>query len=657
MAQTFEEALLQAIEKDDIKAFDALMEEAQCGAYRLGRFPVLSLLYLYSSRTVLSSYEEKFLKFSSWNELSEPASAVKLFSEKAGKCLRLYLNEVVSPLEMLLILDRTKKLKKIYPQTNPSKTVKSRLQTIYSLKYSLNIRFEGNQIIPDRRPLNGREKKRLITLCVSGALVAAIAVATPTTYFAVFGKRGGGDVTRLSHINFGAKTTYTLKNDITIPENYSVEKMNCTIIGGNHKLILGKNSSLGEFGGKLSDLQITTSGNPVFTVCTEDAELSNVTVNVNADVTTDGRSAFIAVENRGTFDNITLNVGGKISAVEGVGDELVFGGMTAANYNKVINCTVNYSNFSLTGELTANATFGGIAGYNYGLIQDCTVSGKITAHTFDLAGACYTNYYALSGVVNRADLSQTSVDDGWSPIVGGIVIDNMPGSAVEQCLNSGNLTVTGSDLAICGGISARSYGSNKYCLSLGDITVTANAAYAGGICAMSLVTRDGNYVYFGKADYCVSNAKIDLRLGDGTSYVGGIGGLVQQMPLTQYKTDDNGKIVAETIYLGGGVTNSFFTGEIIGDCNYRGAIVGVCGAEMYNENSYTNGGEEYHNFEGNYFLENTLPSFGAVGSTEEQNGETVDVFTRVEGKGATPSTQTDIENNKTFRDILAKFGL
>ena len=110
MAQLNEEKLLEAIQKDDIKAFDALMEEAQCGVYRLGRFPVLSLLYLYKSRKILSSYEEKFIKTASWEELKEPASVAKEFSGRAGKCLRLYLSEIVSPLEMLLILDENKRL-------------------------------------------------------------------------------------------------------------------------------------------------------------------------------------------------------------------------------------------------------------------------------------------------------------------------------------------------------------------------------------------------------------------------------------------------------------------------------------------------------------------------------------------------------------------
>ena len=149
-----EESLLQAIKKDDIKAFNALMEKNSNGAYRLGRFPVLSLLYLYKSRKILSSYEAELLKISNYEELREPVEISKKFAAKAGKCLRLYWGEVVSPQEMLLILDKTKRLKRIFPLAKPSEQVKRRLQQIYSIKYSLGVRFEGDEIIIEKRPMS-----------------------------------------------------------------------------------------------------------------------------------------------------------------------------------------------------------------------------------------------------------------------------------------------------------------------------------------------------------------------------------------------------------------------------------------------------------------------------------------------------------------------
>ena len=651
MAQSIEEKLLEAIKKDDIWAFDALMKKAPCGEYRLGRFPVLSLLYLYNARRIILAYEEKFLKISAWKELGEPVGVLKLFSERAGKCLRLYQSGVVSPLEMLLVLDDIKHLKRFYPYVAPSEEVKARLKSIYSVKYGLGIKFEGNEIILDRRPLSYGEKRKRLIISLSCVLAAAIAVAAPVTAVSLMPKRAAGEVTKLRHINFGAQKTYVLKNDITIPDNYSVKEVNCTIIGGGNKLIFGKNATLGELSGEMSDLEIQTSGSPIFSVCTSSAVLSNITVNVNADIRTSQSTALVAVTNYGTFDGVTLNVSGKLSAIA-IGqnadgsDELVFGGLVQTNsytavsmssytYGTIKNCTVNYESFTLRGELSANATFGGIVGVNNGYLQSSVVTGEINADTVDLAGACYINGNKLTKVVNEAILKQTSSDSGWTPIVGGVVIQNV--GTVEYCENTGNLSVKGSDVAMCGGIAARTYGETNYCFSSGDITVTAKTAYVGGIFGRSEVAISGLSVFFGLADSCISEGTISVTLGEGPSYIGGIGGFIDEY------------VYSETMCWGGGITNCIFLGKIEGEADYRGSIAGVCAADIYERNLYTSSKGETPNFEGNYYPDNGLPSFGAVETTEEK-------FMKVDGKGATPLTEEKIKETETYRNILKKLG-
>ena len=649
MAESIEERLLQAIEKDDLKAFNALMNEAPCGEYRLGRFPVLSLLYLYHARGIIFAYEEKFLQISAWEELREPTSVTKLFSERAGKCLRLYLNEVVSPLEMLLILDDTKRLKRFYPHAAIQETVKERLKTIYSVKYSLSVAFEGNDIILDRRPLSRGEKKRRAIVALSCALAAAIAVATPVTIVSLVPKRAEGEVTKLKHIDFGAQKTYTLKNDITIPDDFSVKKMNCTIIGDGNKLTLGKNASLGEFSGAMSDLEIETLGSPIFSVCTSSAVLSGVTVNVSADIRANDGTAFVALTNYGTLDGVTLNVSGKLSAMVGSmdgADELIFGGMVQTNsfaalsissyvYGTIKNCAVNYSGFTLSGDLGANASFGGIVGVNNGYVQNSSVTGTITADTFDIGGACYVNGNKITRVKNGANLSQTSNIDDWTPIVSGIAIQNV--GTVEYCENTGALTEKGSNEAICGGIVARNYGETNYCISSGDISVTAKTAYVGGIFGRCEVLQSGFVIYFGFADSCISEGKISVTLGEGESYIGGIGGFVDEL------------VYDETTYFGGGITNCIFLGKIEGETDYRGNIAGVCGADIYERNLYVSKEGEKANFEKNYYLENDLPSFGAVETTEQK-------FMKVDGKGATPLSEDEIKSTEKYREILEKLG-
>ncbi|MCH5156184.1 MAG: hypothetical protein J1F69_06200 [Clostridiales bacterium] len=652
MAQAIEQELLQAIQYDDITAFDALMEQAPCGNYRLGRFPVLSLLYLYNARKIISVYENEFISISAWEQISEPVAIVKRFSEKAGKCLRLYFNKVVSPLEMLLILDKHKRLKSLFPQAKASDAVRARLKSIYYVKYSLGVKFEDGNIIIDRRPLSRKTKKKIIAAVVGGVLAVAAVIATPFSVVSYIQKQER-EITSLNQIDFGAQKTYILKKDITVPENFSVKKVNCTIKGGGHKLALGKNASLGKFSGKLSNLEIQTFGSPIFTVCAKGSALSNITVSVQADVETKKDSAFIAVTNYGTFDGVAVNVSGSVYASDKQENTegLIFGGMVAQNadygspsYGIIKNCSVHYSDFSLNGEIEANATFGGIVGINNGSVQDCSVSGEIVSTTFDLAGACYVNNQLLSGVVNGANLLQTSDADGWYPVVGGIVVENW--STVERCQNIGDITVEGQTEITCGGIAATTYGTTDYCISSGDITVTAKTAYVGGIFGISRVGTIDNYIYLGTADHCINQGSINATLGEGASYIGGIGGLVQESIFNQYV----GNLIVGVVYLGGGITNCIFIGGVREVSNYFGNIVGACGVDIYQTNSYTLNGTTYINFDGNYYIENALPSFGTAVTPD---GE----FVRVDGKGITPSTENEIKTTETYKDIAKKLGL
>ncbi|MDE6614860.1 MAG: hypothetical protein K2K24_05060 [Clostridia bacterium] len=495
------------------------------------------------------------------------------------------------------------------------------------------------------------------------------------------------DVTQLSQINFASKNEYTLKADIALPDNYSVGKVNCTIVGDGNKLVLGKGVTLGELNGNISDLTVENSGNTIFTSISENASIKNVIFNVNADITsTDGR-AFVALNNYGTIDGVTLNASGKINVIS-TSTVDTYGGMVLNNsykvnaaaqmiYNGVIkNCKVNYSRFTLVGVAGANASFGGVVGTNNAYLQDCVVSGEIIGDTFDIAGICSVNNGLLSGNVNEANLSQTSVDTGWNPIVCGIVMTNayavdncenkgsitaisnceveeseenkptvsaagiayVNSSTIVNCINSGSITAKGNYASYVGGIAAHSYTQIGNCLSSGDITVTAQDVYVGGILGISEVTNRGYYVYFGSVNSCISESKIDVSvIGNEPAYVGGIIGCVSE---AGFGSED------DLVYFGGGATNCYFIGECVSDVTYFGNIVGVCGANIYESNSYTSGNTEYHNFEDNYYLQN---SYKSIGSTVSSDG----TFAPAENKGATRTTIEEIKNNETYKKILS----
>ena len=75
MSELIAQKAFEAIKKDDCAAFAALSENDRIGAYRYGRFPALSLMYLYKSKKLLKLYEEELIKVNDYTPVPEPVSA------------------------------------------------------------------------------------------------------------------------------------------------------------------------------------------------------------------------------------------------------------------------------------------------------------------------------------------------------------------------------------------------------------------------------------------------------------------------------------------------------------------------------------------------------------------------------------------------------
>lgn len=211
---------------------------------------------------------------------------------------------------------------------------------------------------------------------------------------------------------------------------------------------------------------------------------------------------------------------------------------------------------------------------------------------------------------------------------------------MNKCVNEGAISAEGSGAVYAGGIAAQTVSMLSYCISGGDISVIGKDVYVGGILGMSDVTSYGNYVYFGSADYCISQCKISAASTDGGPvYAGGIAGYVKE---------ERFESASSVQYFGGCVTNSYFIGEVASDISYFGSIVGVCGAKIYESNSFGSGEDLYNNFDGNYYSDAFSNAFGATVA----NG---DEFVAAEDKGATGASIEQIKNSVGYKLILSKF--
>ena len=104
--------IFEAVKLDDVKAFSSLVKSNADLKIRYGRFPLLSVCYLYESYNILSKFETPMLLISSYEVFGEYIEIYQKFKKYAKKALRLYVfeYEIVQPVEMLAILDLPPKL-------------------------------------------------------------------------------------------------------------------------------------------------------------------------------------------------------------------------------------------------------------------------------------------------------------------------------------------------------------------------------------------------------------------------------------------------------------------------------------------------------------------------------------------------------------------
>ncbi len=708
MEEKLGERLYSAIEKDDLRAFDEIAKSVKCGELRLGRFPVLSALYLCNAKKIFSAHEDEYIKCTAWKELPEPADLSARFMKVAGKCLRLYFSDVVTPAEMLMLCGDEKRLKRLYPRCRATASSRQKLKTIYQIKYSAEVAFEGDDIILARKGLGKRGKTIIIAACAAFAVCAAIGASTPFIVnefrpFISAGKTEDGrdiyEVSRASAIDFGSDKVYRLKKNITLSSSFREESVTCTILGnGKTVTVKGGSSPFGTLYGEMSGLNFKTNGAaPLFDEIYASGNLNDVTVNAAADCTLADHSAFVTRLNYGIIENVEVNADGYLgfaySDISEEDDGLVFGAIAAENgflrinvlqsaYGYISNCTVNFSDFTVSGESTANATLAGVAGLNTGYIEGCTVTGAVTSSQVDLAGVCVRNYYAVTSCENAASLTQISDSDSWNPLVAGIAMTNA--YVIAACQNTGKLTARSTVVqtsqeslptAAAAGIAYNNSYSVQDCRNSGDIVCEGNASvYAGGLCALSFyetvngyscgkieaggetcyvggivgrsrpdITSSGN-IFLDNTLRCVCESEIVVS-SSSASYVGGIVGYVEER--TFFADTENERT------LGGGISYSYFTGRITASDNDAcGGIAGASGATIYTENSYNIGTTTYYNF-GSNFYGNECGAAVGTGATVTVGENDEHVLGEGGDTGATSAPAAEIKSRAEYANIVA----
>ena len=536
-----EKAVLQAIKNDDLKSFEELYKTSDVGTFCYGRFPVLSLLYLYNSKKIIKKYFSSLLTVDEYKFLPEDVPSYVLFIKKASKCIRLYPDgTVVSPLEMMMILDKSKDLKKAYALAKKNPTIKANLKKIYRIKYDLDVKYDGDLILAEKRPLTKGEKKKILIGALGSFLIVCLCISTPfvVNVFYPFIPSGNNPndpsddstpitvtVSEIKEVTFKSKNTYNLSAGSVLTVSETIATSSCKI-NGNKNVVAVK-----------------TNTYPLFKKI--DGTIKDVTFDFGEiDLSVTEATSLLCDENAGTLDNVTIKVNGKIttsvlkeptsdaqSSLDDVYNDVnkktyvTLSGVTYYNSGTIKN-SVAHLDLSLSGAVKANSCFSAFAALNTGTISYCETTGTINADTMDVSGTVNFNYSSVVGCVNSASITQVSSFDGWSPLVAGIAVTNT--DTIKKCENKGALKVSSNAPKIndntlryvrASGITQDNYGVMDSCNN------EANIEASGVFARVETAGIAGNNLYYKYAGSVLSSAnsgKLSSTVDQGKIFTAGI---------------------------------------------------------------------------------------------------------------------------------------
>lgn len=463
--------IITAIKSDNKELFCSYVErDNSILKLCFGRFPVLTLCYMYNSCKILKVYESQLIKIDDYILEKEPFELFYDFSKIAKKSLRVYVFEknLISPLEMLAILNEGYILKKNYPLTPKTEKIKNNIARVYDLDHNQIIKQQGNLVYVRRKKV---PFYKLISIGLMITFCLAFMIAFPIVSNIVDGLKGDGTIDNpiqvfnaeqfIDAIN-GYNGNIEIKNDIVINDFQNLGiNYNGSIIGGGHTITVTNNnpsSIFGEFSGRIADC--------------------NIVINSIEGTVVNDLGLFARV-NRGTIENVSirLNSGNIIveSSKPNATDVLYISGFCVENNGTIKNSTF-YTNISLTSN-GSEAFFTGFVGNNSGRIDGATVVEGTTINTnlIDIAGIASLNSAnaVITNCKNYGAFEQLSNRAQWVPAMSGIVYENR--GTVSYCDNYGTIKATSTideGQAIVTGISLYNYSNISYCNNYASLTAS-----------------------------------------------------------------------------------------------------------------------------------------------------------------------------------------
>ena len=530
--------LFSAIQSDDVLAFsDIVSRDTKCLQMRFGRFPVLSLCYLFNSKKIIKIYGQKLSGKSNDIIVDEPIEAYIKFKNIAGTRLRHYPEECSVPPETMLEMMPAQKMS---PRNK-------RIITVAALAVVLVL---------------------IITSILTPIIVSAAGTGSESNPY---------KINTVSQLSLAKKDKhYILKNDLVLPSRFIISDFQGTLDGAGHRLTVSTQGTM------------VISNNHSFFINKNTGTIKNIKFNINAQLSEDKTSGELLVglvvyENKGSI--IDCIVDATITSAGCSNHNFAMAGFVALNGGMINNCKISEgSSF-----ITLHTDVAGIAVYNSGIIMNCENNATIKQTSESLFwNPCSNGIAIYNGLTITGDLTEalilkcinygdinvnvTAVNTSEEYVLlstaSGIVNDNYPNGTIEKCKNYGKIIVEGRGRLqlSAAGITVKNYGELLNNGSIGDIkgTIDDNGYL---VC--------GGIVGYAWGGIIVDNFSLADIIFDTTlvaTYIGGISGLTYcvwgGLWYTNSQINNNYYLKSDNVISGNGVfqteLNSLLTGTDLG---------------------------------------------------------------------------------------------
>lgn len=513
--------LFNIVKLDNLTSFCAqIKKDSSILNLSFGRFPLLSVCYLYNSKQILKKFKKDLMLIDKFNVAYEPFELYKNFRAKSGRALKLYANtsDIIMPIEIMAILHKDGFVKRNFKNFAKNKSTSQKLEKIYKIN-NQNCTITEKKIKISAKKLSKTQKKVLILsnifvftvliVCfgIVGIIANTIGLGTNNSPRKVYSAYD------FSKIASSKNMCVTIMNDLTLSDELVIKNYNGTIFGNDKTITINydyNKTLFNDFDGKIKDINfafncssIEISDNLSLFCNTNNGNIENLNFSIDASlefISENPTTYFcgLAVTNNGFIDNCKANF--KINATSASGKDAYVCAISGSNNEKISNCDVLENSFAIT----KNVDVAGIA-----------VENSLNAE--------------ISNCKNYAALTQNVDIEAWSPAVAGIALTNA--GSIKNCYNHGNLKIdntveTSNDaIIIIGGICASNNSTIYHSKNCSEITAISqnSASYIGGICGYVNTSGAANNPII---DFCIAEGNINFTKNsdDVYLYCGGIAG-------------------------------------------------------------------------------------------------------------------------------------